>query len=424
MEERLRHVARGPFHVAPIFVESASGAWVTDVDGNRLLDFASGIGVVNVGHCPPEVVSQINAQSSRFLHTSFNVLPYEGYVRVAQKLNEKTPGKFPKKTFLANSGAEAVENAVKIARSFTGRESIICFDHAFHGRTYMALSLTAKEKPYKQGFAPYCEGVFRSPFPYAYRWPGAGAESDVSVECFEAFRKSVGNAGGANKIAAVIIEPVLGEGGFVPAPKEFLSLLHGYCSENGIVLIADEIQTGFGRTGTFFACEQLDFTPDILISAKGIAGGLPLSAVTGRAEIMDAPGEGAIGGTFGGNPVACAAALAVFSILEKSLLSHSREIGTALEARMKTWPELSPHIGDVRGIGPMRAIELVADRKTKEPHPELTKKIIHYCCERGVILMSAGSYGNVVRFLFPLTVKMDELNEGLKIIDSSLSSLK
>lgn len=414
LEERARQVPRGIFHVTPIFVDKAVGCWLTDVDGNRLLDFASGIGVTNVGHCAPSVVEAIRSQAERFLHSSFNVAPYEAYVRVAEKLNEKAPGDFPKKTFLANSGAEAVENAVKIARAYTGRQSLLCFEHAFHGRTYMALSLTGKEKPYKQGFAPYCDKVYRTPFPYRYRWEGS------MQACFEQLERTVSAAGGPKEFAAVILEPVLGEGGFVPAPKEFLASLRRYCTEHGIVLIADEIQTGFGRTGTLFACEQLDLVPDLLLTAKGLAAGLPLSAVTGRCEIMDAPIEGGIGGTFGGNPVSCAAALAVFDLFDSGLLAKAAAVSKRLEARMSDWPALSPYIGDVRGLGAMRAVELVTDRQTKTPHPELTKQIVRDCYENGLVLMSAGTFGNVLRLLVPLVATDSELEEGLSVIESSL----
>lgn len=418
MVERSAHVARGPFHVTPVFAARAYGAIIEDVDGNKLLDFASGIGVTNVGHSNPEVIKAVKEQAQNFTHTSFNVVPYQSYTEVCEKLNKLTPGTFSKKTFLANSGAEAVENAVKIARSFTKKEAIICFDHGYHGRTYMAMALTSKEVPYKQGFGPFSPEVYRTPFPYSYR-------SEDSKECFEKFKSLVQKQVGVNKTAAVIIEPVLGEGGFVPAPKEFLRNLSQFCAENNIVVIADEIQTGFGRTGTLFACEQLEFTPDLIVTAKGLAAGLPLSAVTGRSEIMDAPIVGGIGGTYSGNPIACAAALAVFKIFEDgSLLENAKKVGTTLRERLIKWKEQFEFVGDVRGLGPMQGIEFVKNKNTKEPHTELTKSLVKFGYENGLILMSAGTYGNVIRFLVPLVMTQDQLNEGLDIIEKGLASAK
>lgn len=422
MARRKAAVARGPFHTTPIFAAKAHGAWITDVDGNTLLDFSSGIGVVNVGHTPPHLVQAAKTQLDQFIHTSFNVVAYENYISVCEKLNAAMPGNFPKKSFLANSGAEAVENAIKIARAATGRQAVVCFQHAYHGRTYMAMSLTAKAKPYKYGFAPFNSEIYRAPFPYPYRWPTSSQPEQVALECFEEFKTLVNSEIGVSQIAAVIIEPVLGEGGFVPAPPKFLKQLRDFCTENRIVLIFDEVQCGFGRTGTLFACEQLGVTPDLLVSAKGIAGGLPLSAVTGVAEIMDAPGEGAIGGTYCGNPVACAASLAVFQEWEKGNLSkNAKRVEQILVEQMESWFKSFPVVGDIRGLGSMRAIELVTHRETKEPNADATKALIKLSYEQGLILMGAGTFGNVIRFLPPLCIQEKELLEGLKIVEQGLS---
>lgn len=422
MKRRREAVARGPFHVTPIVIKSAKGAVLTDVDGNELIDFAAGIGVVNVGHCNPHVIQAVQKQVAELTHGSINVTPYEKYIEVAEKLNALTPGSFKKKTFLANSGAEAVENAIKIARAYTNRPAIICFEHAFHGRTYMAMTLTAKEKPYKVGFGPFNSDVYRAPFPDPYRWPsGADKASPEAFQKFEELVKSIG----ADKVAAVIVEPVLGEGGFLPVPKDFFKNLSDFCKRNGTVLIADEIQTGFGRTGTIFACEQLGVEPDLMTIAKGIAGGLPLSAVTGRAEIMDAPIEGGIGGTYSGNPVACAAALAVFELFEKGdLLAKSKRLGEKIQVRLNGFKQKFPFIGNVRGLGPMQAFEIVKDQKTKEAWPEAAKQLISYCYSNGVVIMSAGSYGNVIRLLMPLVIEDVQLEKGFAVIEDGLKQIK
>ena len=425
MQDREKHVAKGPFHTTPLFVARASGAIVEDVDGNMFIDFAAGIGVVNAGHAASKLVSAIQAQSEKFLHTSFNVAPYEGYVRLAAKLNGATPGGFDKKTFLANSGAEAVENAIKIARAFTKRQAVVCFDHAFHGRTYMAMSLTSKYKPYKYGFAPFNPEVYRAPFPYVYRWPTSSDAQKVSEECFKEFEELANTRLHPTQIAAVIIEPVLGEGGFMPAPAAFLRKLRDFCTTHGIVLIADEIQSGFGRTGTLFASEQLGLVPDLMITAKGLGGGMPISAITGRADIMDSTIDGAIGGTFGGNPVSCASALAVFEMIEKDdLLGKSKALAERLSKRLAAFKERFPMIGDVRGLGPMQAMEFVKSRSTKEPFPEAVKALTKYTYEHGVITMSAGTYGNAMRFLIPLVIESAQLDEGLDVVEAGLKTLQ
>ncbi len=414
MARRRAAVARGPFHGTPVFVDHARGALIMDVDGNTLIDLAAGIGVVNTGHTPGALVEAITAQAGKLIHGSFNVTPYEGYVALCEKLNGLAPGKFQKKSFLANSGAEAVENSIKIARAHTGRPSVIAFEHAFHGRTYMAMTLTAKEKPYKVGFAPFNGNVLRAPYPYPYH--------DVTAEtAFKAFS----DLATKDMPAAVIIEPVLGEGGFIPAPKEFLANLSSFCAKNGIVLIADEIQSGFGRTGTLFASEQLDFAPDLILTAKGLGGGMPISAVTGRAEIMDAPIEGGIGGTFGGNPVAVASALAVIEMMgDPAFLPRVQALGRSVLGTLRSWKEKYPVIGDVRGLGPMLALELVKDRASKAPHADGAKALVKHCWERGVVLMTAGSNGNCVRLLFPLVITDEQLAEAFEVVEDGLKSLQ
>ncbi len=416
MARRKAAVARGPFHGTPVFVDRAHGALITDVDGNVLLDLASGIGVVNTGHTPERLVAAIKAQSEKLLHGSFNTTPYEGYVELCEKLNARTPGTFAKKSFLANSGAEAVENAIKIARARTGRPAVIAFEHAFHGRTFMAMTLTYKEKPYKAGFAPLNGDVYRAPFPYEYH----GVSAEAAFSAFKDVAAKVGN----DKLAAVIIEPVQGEGGFLPAPREFLAKLSAYCADHGIIVIADEIQSGFGRTGTLFASEQLDFVPDLLLAAKGLGGGLPISSVTGRAEIMDAPAEGGIGGTFGGNPVAAASALAVLELFEDgTLLNRAADLGRSVRRTLLGWKEKYPCVGDVRGLGPMLAFELVRDA-SKEPFAEGAKALVKHCYERGVVILTAGSYGNCVRLLFPLIITDEQLAEAFEVLEDGLKSLK
>ncbi|MBI5211357.1 MAG: 4-aminobutyrate--2-oxoglutarate transaminase [Elusimicrobia bacterium] len=425
MGRRRRYVARGPFHATPVFLAKAKGAVIEDVDGNRFIDFASGIGVANVGHSPDAVVRAAAEQAARCLHAGFNVTPYEGYVELSRRLCEATPGAHAKKALLVNCGAEAVENAVKIARCHTKRQAVVCFDHGFHGRTYMAMTLTSKAKPYKLGFGPFCPEVYRAPFPYAYRWPSGGDGVRVSLECFERFKEIVEAQIGPANVAAVIIEPVLGEGGFVPAPKMFLASLQDYCRAQRIVLIADEIQTGFGRTGSLFACGQMDVEPDLMTLAKGLGGGMPLAAVVGRSEIMDAPIEGGVGGTYGGNPVACAAALAVLDLFEDgSLLARSRALGERLERRLAGWRKRFDSVGDVRGLGPMRALEFVTDRGNKNPDREAAGKLARYCYEHGVIVLTAGTYGNVVRILVPLCASPEELEEGLDVMEAGLKELE
>lgn len=440
MEERKKHVARGPFHSTPIFIEKAHGAYVWDVDGNKLLDFASGIGVVNVGHTPKEVVSAISEQAAKNIHSSINVLPYEGYIELSKKLNSLVPGGFPKKTFLCNSGAEAVENAIKIARSYTKRQAIVSFDHAYHGRTYMAMSLTSKVKFYKHGFAPFNSEVYRAPFPYQYRCPSSCGtcqnnpsllespelrfQSDC-LPCFQQLTSIIHNQIGAENVAAIIIEPVLGEGGFMPVPMGYMKSLQKFCKDHGILLILDEIQSGFGRTGKLFACMHYGVEPDLITLAKGLGGGMPIAAVVGKEEIMDAPPEGGIGGTYCGNPVACAAALSVLRMFEEEegrILKNAENIGKILQSTFQAWKEKYPHIGDARGLGPMQALEFVKDKTTKEPYKEYTQKVARYCYENGVVTITAGTYGNIMRILVPLVIQEDDLMEGLQVIEKAIQN--
>jgi len=436
-EERRKHVAPGPFHTTPIVAERAEGATITDVDGNTFLDFACGIGVTNLGHAEPSVVAAAKAQADKFFHTSINVVAYEGYVELAKRLNERAPGNFPKKTFLANSGAEAVENAIKFARAYTKRQAVICFEHAFHGRTYMAMALTGKANPYKSGFGPFPSEIYRAPFPDFYRWPGVDGEAPVCPGklpcalsrclCREAFARfeEIAHADiGETNVAAVIIEPVTGEGGFIPAPAPFLRMLREWCDKHGVVLIFDEIQTGFGRTGTLFACQQSGVTPDLLVLAKGLANGLPLSAVTGKAEVIDAVGVGGVGGTYCGNPVACAAALAVLDKFDRpETLEHARKLGRLLEDRLKSWFQKFPKIGQVRGLGPMQALELVKDRQSKEPDKPAAAAVVKHNYENGLITLACGTHGNVLRFLIPLVATQAQLNEGLDVVEAGLVAL-
>lgn len=434
MERRTAAVPQGPFHVTPIFAKKSQGAIVEDVDGNRLIDFASGIGVTNAGHNHPDIVAALKQQAEQYVHTSFNVVPYEPYVEVAERLNALAPGDFAKKTFLANSGAEAVENAIKFARSYTKRQAIVCFDHGYHGRTYMAMSLTAKSKPYKYGFAPFNPEVYRAPFPDPYRSPGkeggpcgasfASCRRDVCVcnEAFASFRSVVESQIGPDQVAGVIIEPVLGEGGFTPVPAPFMRQLEDYCKKHGIVFMLDEIQTGFGRTGKMFAAEHYGAEPDLLILAKGLAGGMPLSAVVGRAEVLEATGVGGVGGTYCGNPVACAAALAALDHYEnKPTFEHANALGEVLSNTLERWLNQYPIIGDHRGLGPMRAVEVVTDRVTHAPNKEAVVAILKYAYEHGVICIGAGTYGNVLRFLIPLTATEDQLREGLAVVEAGIA---
>jgi len=424
VERRANAVPRGVSQITPVFVERAEGAVIEDVDGNRFIDFAGGIGCLNAGHCAPDVVAALRRQIERFLHTCFMVTPYESYVKLAERLNVLTPGDFPKKTILLNSGAEAVENAVKIARAYTRRSAVICFEDAFHGRTLLTMSLTSKTHPYKAGFEPFASDIYRIPYAYCYRCSYGLTYPSCATHCGHHLEDTFTRMVAAESVAAVIVEPVLGEGGFVTPPPEFLSIVHEICRRHGIVFIADEVQTGFGRTGKLFACENFGIVPDLLVTAKSLGGGLPLAAVTGRAEIMDHTGPGSLGGTFGGNPLACEAALAMLDIMEREKLpERAARLGERFRARARAWQERWPLVGEVRGLGAMQAMELVRSRETREPAAEETKEIARYCLERGLILISAGSYSNVIRLLMPLVITDEQLEEGLDVLESAVESV-
>jgi 4-aminobutyrate aminotransferase/(S)-3-amino-2-methylpropionate transaminase len=420
---RAQAVPRGLSHGTPIYVARAEGAWLEDVDGNRYVDFAGGIGCLNVGHRRDTIVRSVREQLDRFMHTCVQVTPYEGYIRLAERMNEVTPGKFPKKTLFVNSGAEAIENAVKIARSYTKRPAIIAFEDAFHGRTMMTLALTSKTHPYKAGFAPFPGDVYRIPFAYCYRCSYSLKYPSCDLYCArhleDTFKRVVAN----EEVAAVIAEPVLGEGGFVAPPPDYFKVLVDLCHKYGVLFIADEVQSGFGRTGAMFASERYAIEPDILVTAKSLGGGLPLAAVTGRAEIMDAPGPGGLGGTFAGNPLSCAAALAVLDLFEhEDLLTRANELGDQFQRRARDWQRRWPIVGDVRGLGGMQAIELVQSQDTKAPATEETKQITQYCYEHGLITITAGTYSNVIRVLVPLVATKEQIDEGLDVLESALAN--
>jgi 4-aminobutyrate aminotransferase / (S)-3-amino-2-methylpropionate transaminase / 5-aminovalerate transaminase len=423
-ERRAKAVPRGLSHGTPIYAAKAKDAWIEDVDGNRYIDFAGGIGCLNVGHRRDEVLKAVQGQLDHFLHTCVQVTPYESYIRLAERMNDITPGNFAKKTIFINSGAEAVENAVKIARAYTKRPGIIAFEDAFHGRTMMTLALTSKTHPYKAGFAPFPGEVYRVPFAYCYRCSYSMKYPSCDLYCArrleDTFKRVVAN----EEVAAVIAEPVLGEGGFVVPPSDYFKVLVDLCHKHGIIFIADEVQSGFGRTGALFACERYGIEPDLMVTAKSLGGGLPLAAVTGRAEIMDAPVPGGLGGTFAGNPLSCAAALAVIDLFEReNLLARANQLGDRFQRRAREWQRRWPIIGDVRGLGGMRAIELVQSQETKVPAAEETKKITQYCYEHGLITITAGSYGNVIRVLVPLVISDEQMDEALDVLESGIASV-
>jgi 4-aminobutyrate aminotransferase / (S)-3-amino-2-methylpropionate transaminase / 5-aminovalerate transaminase len=424
MTRRQNSLPKGVGCTVPVFVNHAEGALLEDVDGNRFLDFAGGIGCVNAGHRPPRVVAAIRNQAEEFLHTCFMVTPYESFVELAEALNARTPGAFPKKTFFVNSGAEAVENAVKIARNYTGRQAVIAFEEAFHGRTLLGLSLTGKTVPYKAGFGPFVPEVYRMPYAYCYRCAYHLTYPDCQLECAERLTSMFQKHVDANAVAAVIFEPVLGEGGFVAPPSDWFQVVTRICREHGILTIADEVQTGFCRTGSLFASETFGFEPDLIVTAKSLGSGMPIAAVTGRAEVMDAPMLGGIGGTFGGNPVSCAAALATLrTIDELNLPERARRIGQLFERATQNWMERFRLIGDIRGVGAMRAIELVNSRSTKEPASAQTKQVLSGCHRRGLLITSAGTWGNVIRILVPLVATDEQIEEGLAVLAESLAEV-
>ena len=414
-------VAAGVGVVLPAYVERAGGGILVDVDGNHLIDFGSGIAVASVGHAAPSVVSGVAGQAADFIHTCFMVSPYEEYVAVCEALAQLTPGDHDKRSALFNSGAEAVENAVKIARTFTGRQAVVAFDHAYHGRTNLTMALTAKSMPYKHGFGPFAGEVYRAPMAYPLRWPG-GPEH-CADQAFDAFVDTVRTQVGESNCAAVVIEPIQGEGGFVVPPPGWLPRVADYCKQHGILLIADEIQTGFCRTGDWFACDHEGVVPDLVTTAKGIAGGMPLAAVTGRAEVMDAVHVGGLGGTYGGNPVSCAAALgAIATMHDEDLPTRARQIESIFRPRLELLADKYGVVADVRGRGAMLAIELTDGSPDLTPDPGVTAAINQYCHRQGLVTLTCGTYGNVFRFLPPLTSPDHLLEEGLGILEDAFAA--
>lgn len=424
--ERERYVPRGVFTYHPVYPASGSGARLVDVDGASYLDFAGGIGTMNVGHSHPQVVAAITKQVEQYTHTCAHVLTPPPYIQLARRLAEITPGDFTKKTLLVNSGAEAIENAVKIARAATGRTAIVAFENSFHGRTNLALALTGKVRPYRANFGPFAPDIHPIPYPYCYRCPTSERSADQGCcrNWENALERLFATRVAPEQVAAILVEPVQGEGGFVVPPAEFLPSLRETCTRHGIVLIVDEVQTGFGRTGRMFATEHVSVTPDLIVLAKSLAAGLPLAAVVGRADLMDAPLPGGLGGTYGGNPVACAAALAVLDIFEREgLVERAQHLGQVAITRMRAWQERFPLIGDVRGQGAMVAVELVRDRTTKAPASAEAAAILAEARARGLLIIKAGLYDNVIRLLMPLVTTDEEMAEGLDILEAAIEAV-
>lgn len=423
-QQRERYVARGMASTMPVFAASGKGATLTDVDGNTYIDFATGISVMNVGHGHPRVLAAIRQQAEELVHSGAPVMMPDGYVKLARRLCEITPGSFPKKALLINSGAEAVENAVKVARQATGRPAIISFHNSFHGRTLMSMTLTGKINPYRQNFGPWAPEVYQVPYPYEYHRPAGMAAESLGGSCIESIRQLFKTTVPADKVAGILVEPIQGEGGFVVPPPDFLPGLRRLCSDSQIPLIVDEVQTGFGRTGKMFAIEHSGIEPDLIVLAKTMGGGLPLGAVVGRSELMDAAKPGGLGGTFGGNPVACAAALAVIdALLEEQLPARGARLGERALSRMRSWLDRFSLVGDVRGMGAMIAMELVTNRATREPAGDATNQVLRYCHEHGLVLLKAGLYDNVIRLLFPLVIDEASLDRGLDIIEEALTAV-
>ncbi|HEY9288879.1 MAG TPA: 4-aminobutyrate--2-oxoglutarate transaminase [Candidatus Dormibacteraeota bacterium] len=421
---REQYVSRGMSSTMPVYAASGQGATLTDVDGRTYIDFATGISVMNVGHRHPRVLTAIQEQANALVHSGAPVMMPEAYIRLARRLCEITPGRFSKKALLINSGAEAIENAIKIVRQATGRPAVISFHNSFHGRTLMSMTVTGKVAPYRQNFGPWAPEVYQVPFPYEYRRPAGMAAESLGGSCAQAIRDLFKTTVPAERVAGILVEPVQGEGGFVVPPPDFLPSLRRLCSEHHIPLIADEVQTGFGRTGKMFGIEHSGVEPDLIVLAKTLGGGLPLGAVVGRSELMDATDPGGLGGTFGGNPVACAAALAVIEVLlDERLPERGARLGERALVRMRSWSERYNLIGDVRGIGAMIAMELVSDRATRQPAIGKTNEILRYCHEHGLVLLKAGLYDNVIRLLFPLVITEGELDRGLDILEEAVAAV-
>jgi 4-aminobutyrate aminotransferase/(S)-3-amino-2-methylpropionate transaminase len=426
MERRHRAVTSGVGIATPMFAEEAKGALMTDVDGNTFIDFGGGIGVMNIGHANGRVVEAVKQKAEQLTHTCFYVTEYEEYIELAERLNAIVPGPSEKRSFFVNSGAEAVENAVKIARYYTGRPAVIAFENSFHGRTMFAMTLTGKTDPYKKGFGPFVPEVYRVPAPYAYRCPaGRDCSGGCQGDCFGSIEKAFVSTVHPSSVAAIIVEPVSGEGGFIPFPDFYLKQLRELCDEHGIVMIVDEVQTGYGRTGKMFAIEHSGVEPDIMTTAKSMGGGLPIAGVTGKAEIMDSVHAGGLGTTYGGNPIACAAALAVLDTFEEEdLLAKANALGEHVMSAMREIQERRPDfVGDVRGLGPMAAMEFVTDAETKTPDKERNAKIVQAALQEGLLLLTAGQYSNCIRTLMPLNISDDELEEGLAILGRAIDSV-
>jgi len=424
MARRKAAVPAGVGATMPVFAAKAAGGVVVDVDGNSLIDLGAGIAVLTVGSSAELVRVAVAEQAAAFTHTCFQVTPYEGYVALAERLNALVPGGGERRSFFVNSGAEALENAVKIARAATRRQAVVVFDHAFHGRTLLTMSMTAKAMPYKAGFGPLAPEIYRMPYSYPYRCPVGAPYDECGTACAEAAIASMDKQIGGDRIAALVIEPVLGEGGVIIPGDGFLPRLAEYCAEKGIVFVADEVQAGFARTGRWFSCEHWDLVPDVVTTAKGLGGGLPIGGVTGRAEIMDSVHAGGLGSTFGGNPVSCAAALAAIEEVERNgLLAKAQRIGEIFSDHLGPLAESVQAVGDVRVIGGMAAVELVTDRATKAPDPQAASRVLSRCHEEGVITLKAGTYDNVVRLLPPLVISEELLVEGLEIFEKAVRSL-
>ena len=421
LKRRTEATSGGLGMAIPVVIERASDAILLDIDGNQIIDLGSGIGVTGVGNSAQRVVDRVIEQVQAFTHTCFTVAPYMNYIEVCEKLNAMTPGSHKKKSILVNSGAEAVENAVKIARHYTKRPAIVVFEHSYHGRTNLTMALTAKNMPYKEGFGPFAPEVYRVPMPYSFHW--VGDQATISQDAIDMVTHKIDKEIGAHNVAAILIEPIQGEGGFIVPPKGFLPALAKYSKDNGIVFIADEVQTGFARTGHMFAVEEEGVVPDMVVTAKGIAGGLPLAAVTGRAEVMDSVHASGLGGTYGGNPIACAAALGAMETMEEeNLVARARHIGEILGSSLRELAKKYPVIGEVRGRGAMQAIELV-EPGTKNPNTAAMNAVVKYCQSQGVLVLTAGTYSNVVRFLPPLVITDELLKDALSVLDDAFASL-
>ena len=425
LDRRQKNIPQGPFNITPAFIKEAKGATMTDLDGRELVDFAGGIGVNNVGHSHPKVVQAVKDQADQFMHTCWHVGMYDSYVQLAEKLNHLAPGSFEKQTMFANSGAEAVENAVKAVRYASNRSAIITFENAFHGRTLLTMTMTSKLKPYKFNFGPFAPEVYRMPYAYCYRCPFNLKYPQCGVACADYLEEFFKNYVAAESTAAVVAEPIQGEGGFITPPPEYFPKLQAICRKYGIALVMDEVQSGAGRTGKFLATEHWDgVEPDVITMAKSLAGGMPLSAITGRADIMSKPHVGGLGGTYAGNPLSCKAALAVLDVLySDGLLQQGAELGDKVRSRLQDMQSKYEIIGEVRGKGAMLGIELVKDRETKEPATDEAKKLTQVCYDKGLIILSCGKYGNVIRTLMPLVITDDQLERGLQILEEGLAEI-